>query len=154
MAATGFRTILLQFDMDNPAIQEKLAGGSGIKPGHLLAISSGAVIKHATADGVSQRMVAVESPTASSATLANIDVAYPTGDTVYYVQPQPGDVLYMILADSMTTVAGVTPLVSNGDGTLKTTTVAAGTLDDAVVGYAEEAVVTSGAVARVRVRIR
>lgn len=151
MATTGFRTIVIQGDSQN--VLEKLAGEANIKPGHLLAISSGAVIKHATADGVSQRLVAVESPTASGTGLT-IDKTYANGDTVYYTQARSGDVLYMILADSNVAVGGVTPLVSNGDGTLKIATVAAGTLEDAVVGYAEESVTTSGAVARIRVRIR
>lgn len=152
MAASNFRTILIQGEVEN--FLEKPAGASGIKPGHLLAISSGNVVVHATADGVSQKFFALESQTANSATANSIDVTYASGDTVYYKQCETGDVIYAWLADSMTTVAGVTPLVSNGDGTLKTVTVGTSTLADAVVGYAEEAVVTSGAVARCRVRIR
>lgn len=152
MAASGFRNIVIQGDSNN--VLEKLAGEAGIKPGHLLAISSGALIKHATADGITQRLVAVESMSATGTGLT-IDVAYASGDTVYYTQGQTGDVLYMWLATGNTTVAGVSALGSNGDGTLKVVTVAATTLDDSVVGYAEEVVAnSSGAAVRLRVRIR
>lgn len=152
MATTGFRNIVIQGD--SQYVLEKLAGEAGIKPGHLLAISTGALVKHATADGVAQRFVAVESQTATGTGLT-IDQAYANGDTVYYTQARSGDVLYMWLANSNTTVAGVSALASNGDGTLKVVTVAATTLDDSVVGYAEEVVAnSSGAAVRLRVRIR
>lgn len=152
MAATGFRTIVLQGD--SQFVLEKLAGEAGIKPGHLLAISSGALIKHATADGVVQNLVAVTSQTATGTGLT-IDQAYASGDTVYYTQGRSGDVLYMWLATANTTVAGVSALGSNGDGTLKVVTVGASTLEDSVVGYAEEVVAnSSGAAVRLRVRIR
>jgi len=153
MAQSGFRNIIIQGDHDS--ILEKLAGEAGIKPGHLLAISSGALIKHATADGVTQRFFAVTSPTANSASTGNIDIAYANGDTVYYYQPESGDVIYAWLATANTTVAGVSALASNGDGTLKVVTVSATTLEDAVVGYAEEVVAnSSGSAVRLRVRIR
>lgn len=156
MAASGWRTIIIQAENEGSGtILEKLAGEAGIKPGHLLAISSGALIKHATADGITQRFTAIESPTASNGTALTIDVAYASGDTVYYTQPEAGDVLYMFLATANSATAGVTPLGSNGDGTLKVVTVAAGTLDDSVVGYAEDTLNnTSGSAARLRVRIR
>lgn len=152
MAATGYRTIRIE-DCGFGAQREFLTGAGTVKPGHLLAISSGNVVIHATADGSAQKLFAVESPTVDSASAANIDTLYASGDTAYTWQPMPGDVVYAILADAQTAVAGVSLLVSNGDGTLKIATLGAGTLESAVVGVPHESVTTSGAVARIPVRI-
>ena len=153
MAASNFRTIIIQGEGE--AISEALAGEAGIKPGMLLAVSGGSAIKHATADGTSQRFFALESPTANTAGTPSIEVAYSAGDTVYRYQPDSGDVIYSWFATGGTITAGVSPLVSNGDGTLKTITVGTATFVDAVVGYAEETVANvSGAAVRARIRIR
>lgn len=153
MAETGFRTIVLQSGLLGVPRLELLAGEANIKPGHLLAISSGKVIKHATADGVQQRLVALESQNADADLTASVDTVYANGDTVYYTSAQPGDVLYMLLAVGVSTTLGVTPLVSNGDGTLKNATVDANTLSGAVVGIADQTVVGGGSVTRCKVRI-
>lgn len=155
MAVTGYRTILIRGGADNHHVrEEKLAGEANIKPGHLLAISSGAVIKHATADGVQQSLVAMESAVAESPTANSIDIAYPNGDTVHYVVGRPGDVLYMWLATANDAVEGVSQLVSNGDGTLKLATVSATTLEGAVVGVPAESLNNaSGSAARLAVRL-
>ena len=100
--------------------KEKLAGEAGILPGHLLEFSSGEVVTHNVADGVARPIrVAVESDTVNPSATAIIDVPYADGDNVYYVVGQPGDVLYMLLADGQNAVEGVSVLVSNADGTLK-----------------------------------
>lgn len=155
MAASGYRTIMIRGGTDNSFNrEEKLAGEANIKPGHLLAISSGAAIKHATADGVQQALVAIENAAAESATASNIDIAYTNGDTLHYAVGKPGDVLYMWLATANDAVEGVSQLVSNGDGTLKLATVAAGTLTGAVVGVPAESLNnTSGSAARLAVRL-
>lgn len=133
--------------------RELLAGGT-IKPGHLLAVSSGAVIAHGTADGGTLKYVALENPTEGSDTTANIDVAYASGDTVYFAQGQPGDVFYMWLTTSNNAVVDVSPLVSTGDGALKVATLGATTLEGAIVGYPAESLNnTTGSDARLKVRI-
>ena len=135
---------------------ERLGSGT-ITPGHLLDITGAAVRSHATGDGVLPgKLVALENQTPdtqASPTTAAIDITYASGDTVYYAQGNPGDVFNMIVATSQTTVAGVSQLVSNGDGTLKVTTVDAATLVGAVVGVADEAVTSGTVVARCRTRI-
>jgi len=130
----------------NPPRFEDDAGGA-IEPGHLLAISSGDVIVHASGDGIAQKMVAIEQDFIGN----GIDDAYASADNVLYVIPQPGDVLYMWLTTSMTVVRG-DPLLSAGDGDLQKTTIADTVVVGAVVGFADEAVTTTGTRARIRVR--
>lgn len=152
MAASGYRTVMIQGCEDG--LLEYLAGGAGIKPGHLLAISAGAAILHATADGTTSKIFAVASQTADSATLNTIDVPYVSGDTTYTVQTEPGDVIYAFLATANNAVKGVSMLASNGDGTLKIVTVSATTLAGSIVGVPDENLNnTSGSPARLAVRI-
>lgn len=151
MAATGYRTIRIQ---GGAAQFEKKAGEANILPGHLLAISSGNVIKHATADGATSKLVAVENPFANHATDANIAQAYANGDTVYHVHAQPGDVLYMLLATGNNAVEGVSLLFSNGDGTLKVAANSATVLEGSLVGVPAESLNnSSGSAQRLAVRI-
>ncbi len=151
MAETTYRTIVIQAGPMGVNRQEALAGEAGIKPGHLLEISSGKVVTHNTADGFTQKLVALESQHAYSETLPTIDVVYADGDTVYYTQAAPGDVLYMLLAASENVTLGVTPLVSNADGTLKAAVIGAGTLEGAVVGVA---MTTSNVASVQRIKVR
>lgn len=153
MAATGYRSIVIQ---GGEVRLEGIAGEAGIKPGHLLEISSGEVVTHNTADGIaSPCLVAVESPHANSPTLANIDVPYAEGDTVYYVQAQPGDALYMWLTTANNAVEGVSRLVSTNTGALKVSAAVDATLiAGAQVGVPHESLNnTSGSDARLAVRI-
>lgn len=152
MAETTLRTIVVQAGPMGVTRQEALAGEASIKPGHLLEISGGNVVTHNTADGFTQKLIALESQHADSDTLATIDVPYANGDTVYYAVAAPGEVYYMLLAANENVTAGVTPLVSNADGTLKAAVIGAGTLEGAVVGVT---LTTSNvaSVARVKVRI-
>ena len=154
MADTTYKTIVIQSALDGVNRQERLAGEASILPGYLLEISSGAVVTHNTDSGLAKpTLVAVESPTADSASLKTIDVPYANGDTVYYTVAAPGDVLYMILAIGESSVAGVTPLVSNADGGLKAAVIGAGTLEGAVVGVALDTITGDGSVHRCRVMI-
>jgi hypothetical protein len=126
------------------------ASGSTIIPGDLLAINAaGEVLEHATADGISQKAIAL--PNISNA--GTIDDAYTAAETVRYGFAQPGQIAYMTLAASQTATR-ITPLVSNGDGTLKiNAAVGAAIIAGAVVGYPVEPVTTTGATARIKVRI-
>lgn len=150
MASTTWHTIALQ---GGAVRREGLAGASGIKPGHLLYIDAGTVKVHAGAAGVLPgKLIALESPTAAASTTPAIETAYASGDTVYYAVGKPGDVYYMLLKTGETVVAGVTQLVSAGDGTLQAESVGATTLEGAVVGVADQSLTASGAT-RFRVRI-
>lgn len=151
MAATGYRTVMIQ---GCEVRQEGLAGAGTIKPGHLLTYSSGNVIIHGTADGIAERLYAIESPTADHATTASIDLAYASGDTVYMTRAAPGDVVYGWLATGSSVVQGVTPLGSNGDGTVKLITLGATTLAGSVVGVPDETLNNaSGAAVRLKIRV-
>jgi len=154
---TTRHTIVLESaDLNGVTRLEKVCS-EAITPGHLLAISSGAIIKHAAAAGVLPgKLFAVESLTPDTdtyPTYAAIDIPYASGDTVYYVQAKPGDVINAWLTTSMTATAGESYLVSTGDGTLTVASVGASTLEDSVVGVAENSVTTTSAVARIQVRI-
>lgn len=130
-----------------------------VTPGMLLASGTNTTVKpHATADGACVgRKVALENPWSDHALLIstngpNIDHPYQAAESVFYVAANGGDEFYMLLAASQN-AAKDSPLVSNGDGTLKVATVGAGTLTDAVFGYAAEAVDNSGGGSAVRIRV-
>jgi len=151
MASSTYHNIALQ----GAAVRGEALADAALTPGHLLEINTDEeVLKHATADGAHLGpLVALESPTADPSASAAIDTAYAAGDTVYYAVGQPGDVYYMSLAANQTAVKGISPLVSNGDGTLKVAVIGAGTLEGALVGVPAVDKTTAGAVGRVLVRI-
>lgn len=157
MSRTASGTIVLEAQRLGPERLERLAGGA-IIPGHLLEVDAAeAWIVHSVADGamLSGPIVAVETQTPDDDDDFSIDVPYASGDTAYAVYGQPGDILYMWLINgSAAAVEGRTPLVSQGDGTLKVAVIGAGTLVNAVVGYPAEDVDNSGGAAAVRLRVR
>jgi hypothetical protein len=164
MASTTAHTIVLFSNNDENRMQRvhsaPCQSAVTVTPGHLLDFGTGVTVKpHATADGASNgRRVALENPWSDHALLVstngpNIDHAYLAGETVFFIPASNGDVLYMFIAAGQNAAKGA-PLVSNGDGTLKVATVGAGTLTDAIVGYATEAVDNSGGGAAVRIRVR
>ncbi len=132
---------------DRPKLVEALATPGTIKPGHILARSAGNFILHNVADQ------------GGSLYIADLDVnkqggmetLYPAGDTVRAFYPVPGELYHVRVAASQNITAIETALTSNGDGTLKIASGAAGTQE--VVAYADEIINTGGAVALVRVRI-
>lgn len=146
-------TIVVQGD---PVREERTAGEAGIIPGHLLAVSSGEFIKHATADGITQKLFAQVNPRSDiSLATAPIDTPYTDGDTVHALRAKPGDVIYAWLATGNNAVAGVSALVSAGTGALKV----AAAVDATLIAGAQVAVPheslnnTSGSNARLKVRI-
>lgn len=133
-----------------------------ITPGELLAWNATpALIPHGTASGnVAPIMVATEQELIGN----DIDTDYASGDTVHYVVPESGAVLYMFLADGENVSQGDL-LESDGNGDLQAHTPqavnegGAATVNIqsvAVVGTAAEDLNNSagGARARIRVRIR
>ena len=157
MSSSTPATIVLEWPtFDGPKYKEALAAAA-IKPGELLELnSSGALILNQYAGGTvpAQKMVAVESmtsdPTSSSEA---IDQDWASGDTVRYVVPLRGSVLYMELEDGQTTAIG-NALGSNAAGALEVLTVTGTTtVPGSIVGYATEVVAASGSTARVKVEI-
>ena len=144
--ASAPKTIIVK---GNPPYFEDLCSVL-VLPGHLLEIISTDVVKpHATADGPSARMFAIENETIGE----GISDDYPIGDTVKYVHAQPGDWIYAILQDGNTSVIGGY-LKSNGDGTLKLSgTIDGTTLTESLVAIAREVVVASGADAFVLIEV-
>lgn len=139
-------TIILK---GNPPRFEAEANAA-ITPGDLLAWTSGELTPHASAAGVAEKMVAVEQDFLGG----EIDDDYTADDRVQYVIGRSGDVLYMWLTDGQVAVVG-SPLGATGStvGELSVLTVAATTLEGAIVGYAMEALSPSGAAGRIRVRM-
>lgn len=136
-----------------------------IQPGQLLERDNATeVSEHSTAGGDRAGcMVALENDyDDTGGTTAAIDANYAVGDTVRVIFAQPGDLLYMWLANGENASIG-SPLESNGSGDLQVHTPQAVDEDgtatytiytDNVVGYAEEALNNStGSPARLRVRI-
>jgi len=159
MAASTPKTIILQINDEFRPIYDDLKAhsGSAVKPGHAIAKASATTVEeNDTAVPNRPKMVAVEAAWHDGATLSSnvlaIDEAYAVGDTVRYIYPQPGDKLYMWLADSQTAVLD-SPLGLNNAGMLTVLTVDASTKAGTIYAFADEAVTTSGAVSRIKVRI-
>lgn len=166
MASSTPNSIILQ--SNNPdnmqqRTRQKLGNGT-VTPGELLAwANSGAdVDQHATAGGNAQgKKVAIENQFSDHGTGKAIDHAYADNETVNFIFAQPGDQLYMWLADGEVATVG-SPLESDGAGSLQVHTPqavdegGAATFTiyaDAIVGYAAEAVSPSGARGRIKVDI-
>jgi hypothetical protein len=154
MASSTPKTILLEVNGAERPIFEKLVVTTAVTPGDLLSISTaGKVAPYNGAAGATNKMFALENPYAATSTSAAIDQDYAVGDLCRFVFAQPGDLVYAWLADSQTATIG-SPLVSTTTaGHLGVGTVDASLVEGALVGFADEAVTTSGAVARIKVRI-
>ena len=153
MSSTTPHTILLFRNAGyGQHIQEKEAE-EAITPGMLIEINptTGSLRRHSTEDGTTQKMIALENPYDDDTSTAAIDSAYGTADAVRFIYGVQGDKVYAKYAAGGTSLSENDPLVSAGDGTLKSTTVDATTLEGAVVGYAEEDV--GGTTVRVRMRV-
>jgi len=155
---TTEHTVVVKSASKFGVLRQEAIADEAITPGHLVRFDASEELElHATGDGaLPGKLVVLESQTPDTdtyPTTAAIDIPYAADDLAYYAEGQPGDVYNMILATGQTATMGISPLVSNGDGTLKTATVGAGTLANAIVGYADEDVTSGTATARCRVRI-
>jgi hypothetical protein len=147
MASSTPHTVLLQVNGLERPVFEKNSGNANVKPGHLLAISSGEVIPHATAKAPVVKMVAIEHGFRNtSGTTLNIDTAYADGDTVPFIYPQAGDLVYMVLEQGENVAAGALLEAADG-GEVQAYT------DGYIIGAAEEAANATAAAVRVKVRI-
>lgn len=131
-----------------PQVEERIiTSGATIKPGHLVLTSSDKWINHNLAgDGANFRIIDMDTLKQKLVT----DTLTALDSAVAFV-PVPGEYYNFVLADSQTVTKGL-GLTSNGDGTLKIATVTGATVD-IVLCYADEAVTTSGATARIRARV-
>lgn len=142
-------TVLLKGDFDR--YHEAYADGA-ITPGHILQKQSdGDVAVHATQGGVWDRSFAIENalqgPDGVNTTGNTIDDAYANGALVRYCYASPGDVINAILTTSQTISIG-DQLTSEGNGRVEEIDTG-----DIAIGIAEEAVTTTGAVARLAMRV-
>jgi len=126
------------------AMQKEAVADAGITPGMFCEKTATGCKVHATAGArINGRLVAIEDDMQGK----GITDAYVATDIVRLRALRTGNVVNAILAGSQT-VTKALELTSNGDGTLKI----AGT-GDTVVAIAEEAVTTTGAVARILVEM-
>jgi hypothetical protein len=154
MAATTYNKIGIshEFGREWTYVERVAAAGSTVYPGDLVERTTADTMQeHSTADGFAEGLVADINPYEEDTSTAAIDKVWAVGDTVRMIQSAPGDTLNMRLATSQTAVIN-SPLVSNGDGTLKVATIGAGTLEGAVRFMAIEAVTTTSSVARILVK--
>lgn len=136
-----------------PAIHERPANAT-TTPGDLLLInSSGEVDPIASAGAFNQRIFALENPYADDPTAAALAQTYAAADYVRYVFGRPGDLVYARLAASQTIVIGDALISTTTGGCLGIATLDATAVAGSIVGVAEEAVTTTGAVGRIKVRI-
>ena len=125
------------------------AAASAVIPGDLVELTaSGELQGHSTSDGTAQKLVALT----NLCTAGTIDKQYSAGETARYGAAHSGQESYMWLATSQVATL-LTPLSSNGDGSLKVATVSDATLAGSIVAYPLEAVTTTGSKLRIKVRI-
>lgn len=123
MARTTTKHTIVHKSADLHGIVHLEAVGTGaIMPGQLLGMESNEYVQqHATASGASGKLVALENQTPDThtyPTTAAIDIPYDSGDTVYYTQASPGDVLNMWLKAGENVSKGIDWLISDGAGRL------------------------------------
>jgi hypothetical protein len=151
MASSTPHVIVLQTNEEGAErpICEALATTTTIKPGHLLMFSSGKlVINDDDADTDAPKMFAVENPFYKATTTeAAIDHAYAADETVRYIWPQAGDILYAFI-ETASDVARGAALESDGAGGLQAWTAGR------IIAFADEDKANAtGSQARIRVRI-
>lgn len=153
MASSTPHIVLLEINGAEPHRHERPAD-TAITPGDLCEVNSdGELVPISSAGKHNARIFALESPYADDPTQPALAQAYAAADYVPHIYAPRGALVYARLAASQTIVVG-DPLISSATaGCLSKATVDASTLSGAVVGYAEEAVTTTGSTGRVKVRI-
>lgn len=156
MASSTYNTIVIRSNNADNMVQRvrEAKAASAVTPGMLCELTtSGTIQAHSTEGGVAKgRLVALENEFSDHGTGKAIDHAYATGETVRYIHALPGDQLYMLLEDSATITIGDL-LESNGAGYLQEESAGTSTLSDGIIGYAANAVTTSGSTSRIIVDI-
>jgi len=160
MARTTTEHTIVHKSADPHGVVRLEAIGTGaIMPGQLIEFeSNGYVQQHATAGGASMKLVALENQTPDThdyPTTAAIDIPYASGDTIYFCQASPGDVLNMWIASGQDVTKMIESLVSDGGGRLVScgTGVSVGTSNPVGRPW-EDAAASGGTAIRCLVRIR
>lgn len=125
-----------------PVKREALANAA-LSPGHLILLSSGKFIKHATDGKWGPVFIA------DLNMLDGVATAYAQNDTVQAFEPKDGEYYYVRAKTGQALVKGVTPLTADGAGRVRIGVV--GT--DVIGAYAEQTVTTSADEQLVLVRI-
>lgn len=146
------KTILLRGD---PTHHEAQAGAAGIKPGHLIKLSStaGDVVVHSTASDVAAPLFAREEDYVG----ASIDDAYADNDRVPYLHCQSGDEVYAFLKANAAAVVIGDYLESGAAGALQKSTHAVTSATTAAawpIAIALQAIDNSANAAQVRIKVR
>ena len=160
MARTTTRhTIVVQSSNKLGVTRLEAVGSAVLLPGWVVEIKSGAhkLGKVATPYRAGPPLVVLENQTPdthSYPTDAAIDIQYASGDTVYYCQAQPGDVLNMWLAAGGTVQKGVNFLAAGTNGKVLDlgTNLASGTSNPIGIAW-QDVTATGTAGARCLVRI-
>jgi len=154
MAATAPHTVLVSTNgAERPILNDRVATASTV-PGCIVEVAStGKLTKISSAAKQNNRIFVVENPYATDHTASALSQAYAADDAVFYVYAQPGDIVYALLAASQTISIGSPLVTTTTAGALGTATIDATVVTGALVGFAEEAVTTTGSTGYVKVRI-
>lgn len=146
MASSTPNIICLQVNGGERPIFEKKSSAA-VTPGELVAVGATTLAAYGTAAKAVGflKAVAVENPYAPDPTATAISQDYASGDTVRYVIPQLGDMLYCWLKSGESVAYGAGLETATG-GQLQAVTT--GT----IIAVAEEVVDASGGALRIKVR--
>ena len=154
MAATAPHVILINTNgAERPVLSDRVVTATTL-PGSIVEVSSaGKLTKISTAVKQNNQIFVLENPYATDDTATALSQTYAADDEARYIYAQPGDVVYAILAASQTVAIGDPLVTTTTAGALGKGTIDATVVDGAIVGYADEAVTTTGATGMIKVRI-
>lgn len=153
MSSSTPHIVLLEINGAEPHRQERPADAA-ITPGDLCEVNSdGELAPIASAGKHNARIFALESYYADDPTQPALAQAYAAADYVPHIYAPRGALVYARLAASQVIGIGDPLISSTTGGCLAKATVDGSTISGAIIGYAEEAVTTTGAAGRVKVRI-
>ena len=155
MTTTNPYKILVRHNGDRPVVYGRFsaAASEDIYPGMPLVLASATTVAKAASTDAWGGMVAVESPFADTNTSPSIEQAYEDAENVAYVQLEKGDEFYAILATSQTIAVGDTLTIGTNDGEVAEVTLDATSIVGRAYFVAMEAVTTTAATARLRVKV-
>jgi len=150
MASTNPNTVILRLNggsrADRPTDTALVSSGQTVSPGDLILFSSGTVQRNGAGDADAPRMVALEKEylDPQTVTTAPLETSYSAGESCRFIYAQPGDKLYMFLADSEDVSKGAA-LDSAASGALRAAS------GGRIIAFADEDKTASG---KTRIRVR
>ena len=158
---TTAHTIVRQSSQKLGPTALEAVGSAALMPGWLVQIQAAGdkLGKHSPASGMSAKLVVLENKTPDThtyPTTANIDIPYTSGDLVYFMQAQSGDVLNMWIASAAPAVKkGKDWMISDGAGHLTScgTGINAGTSNPIGIAWEDKDNSGNGSAVRLLVRI-